>query len=71
MNEHELFSNSIYEEQTHLAERELAAFIDAVKEFFGPEQARASTEAGEAFIGHYDDRLHLPVCRNQLDQVIE
>ena len=44
MNEHELFSNSIYEEQTHLAERELAAFIGAVRELFGPEQARASTE---------------------------
>ena len=44
MNEHELFSNSIYEEQTHLAERELAAFIGAVRELFGPEQAQASTE---------------------------
>jgi hypothetical protein len=27
MNEHELFSNSIYEEQTHTAERELSSFI--------------------------------------------
>jgi hypothetical protein len=44
MNEHELFSNSIYEEQTQLAERELSAFIGAVTGLFGPEQARASTE---------------------------
>ena len=44
MNEHELFSNSAYEEQTHLAERELSAFIGAVTGLFGPEQARVSTE---------------------------
>lgn len=44
MQEHDLFSNSIYEEQTLLAERELSAFINAVTKMFGPEQARASTE---------------------------
>lgn len=44
MNEHDSFSNSIYEEQTHLAERELSAFISAVTQMFGPEQARVSTE---------------------------
>jgi hypothetical protein len=44
MNEHDSFSNSIYEEQTHLAERELSAFISAVTQMFGTEQARASTE---------------------------
>jgi hypothetical protein len=44
MNEHESFSNSIYDEQAHLAERELSAFIIAVTERFGPEQARASTQ---------------------------
>jgi hypothetical protein len=44
MNKQELFSNSIYEEQTHLAERELSAFIKAVTELFGPEQARSATE---------------------------
>ena len=44
MNEHELFSNSIYEEEAHLAERELSAFIGAVTALFGPEQARASAE---------------------------
>ena len=42
MNEHELFSNSIYDEQAHLAERELSAFIGAVTGLFGPEQARLS-----------------------------
>ena len=42
--DHGLFSNSIYEEQTLLAERELSAFIVAVTGLFGSEQARASTE---------------------------
>jgi hypothetical protein len=44
MNEHESFSNSIYDEQSQLAERELSAFIVAVTERFGPEQARVSTQ---------------------------
>ena len=34
--------NSIYEEQARLAERELSAFIAAVTELYGPEQARLS-----------------------------
>ncbi len=38
------FSNSIYAAETHEAERELSAFIGAVTELFGPEQARVSTE---------------------------
>ena len=38
------FPNSTYENQTHLAERELAAFVRAVTESFGPEQARFSAE---------------------------
>ena len=38
----EPFSDLIYEEQTHLAERELAAFLGAVTDLFGPEQARLS-----------------------------
>src|SRR5277367_5359724 len=42
MSEHESFSNSIYEEQTRDAERELSAFIRAVTKSFGPEQARVS-----------------------------
>ena len=36
--------DSIYEEQVHLAERELAAFVSAVSELFGPEQARRAAE---------------------------
>ena len=44
MNEHESFSDTIYEEQTHLAERELSAFIGAVTKVYGPEQARLSAE---------------------------
>jgi hypothetical protein len=38
------FSSLIYEEQTHIAERELSAFISAVTELFGPDQARLSAE---------------------------
>jgi hypothetical protein len=44
MNEHEAFSDLIYEEQTHRAERELSAFIAAVTELYDPEQARRSAE---------------------------
>jgi len=44
MNNYELFSNSIYEEQTYLAERELSAFIAAVLKQYGPGQAKLSQE---------------------------
>lgn len=44
MNGHASFSDSIYEEQTHLAERELSSFIAAVTKLYGPEQARLSAE---------------------------
>ena len=44
MSEHEAFSDSIYEEQTHLAERELSSFIAAVTELYGAEQGRLSAE---------------------------
>ena len=44
MNEHEAFSNSLYEEQTQLAERELLSFIAAVTKLYGPEQATRSAE---------------------------
>lgn len=44
MYELEPFSNLIYEEQTHLAERELSAFICAVTKLYGPKQARFSAE---------------------------
>ena len=40
MNKHESFSDSIYEEQSHVAERELFSFIAAVTELYGPEQAK-------------------------------
>jgi Cytochrome P460 len=42
MNKDESFDNLTYAKQVHLAERELASFIGAVKELFGPEQARLS-----------------------------
>ena len=42
VDEHQLFSDSIYEEQTLLAERELSSFMRAVRELYGPEQAGLS-----------------------------
>jgi len=44
MSEHEAFSDSIYEEQTHQAERELSSFIAAVTELYGPEEAKLLAE---------------------------
>jgi hypothetical protein len=38
------FADSIYEEQTHLAEDELSSFIAAVKASYGQEQAKLSAE---------------------------
>lgn len=40
----ELFSDSTYADQVHLAEGELSAFIRAVTELFGSKQAKFSTE---------------------------
>jgi hypothetical protein len=42
MNSDKSFDNSACADQINLAERELASFIGAVKELFGPEQARLS-----------------------------
>ena len=42
MSSGETFDNSTYADQMHLAERELASFIDAVRELFGREQAQLS-----------------------------
>jgi hypothetical protein len=42
MNSGESFDNSSYAYQMRLAERELASFIRAVTELFGPKQARLS-----------------------------
>jgi hypothetical protein len=44
MNDHESFSTLISEEPTHLAERELSAFVATVTELYGPEQASLSGE---------------------------
>lgn len=44
MNERDTFSDLIYEQQTHLAELELASYIAAVTESYGPAQARSAAE---------------------------
>src|SRR5579864_7129463 len=44
MTQSESFFSSLYTDQTHLAERELSAFIAAVAELFGANQARISAE---------------------------
>jgi hypothetical protein len=44
MTQSESLSNSLYTDQMHLAERELSAFIAAVAELFGADQARMSVE---------------------------
>ena len=44
MNKDESFDNLTYANQVHLAECELASFIGAVKELFGPEQALLSAD---------------------------
>src|ERR1019366_2449047 len=44
MNTEESFSNSTYTDEMHVAERELSAFIGAVTQLFGPEQARLAAE---------------------------
>jgi hypothetical protein len=44
MNDRESFSNSTYEEQAHLAERELSSFMAAVTKLFGPEEAKVAAD---------------------------
>jgi hypothetical protein len=44
MKQSESFSNSSRTDEIHLAERELSAFIAAVADSFGVEQARVSAE---------------------------
>jgi len=44
MKNEESFCNSTYAEQMRIAEHELSAFIGAVTQLFGPEQAGLSTE---------------------------
>jgi hypothetical protein len=38
------FSNGLYTQQMHLAERELSAFVTAVRASYGPEEAEHSAE---------------------------
>ncbi len=44
MNDRESFANSTYDEQTHLAGRELSSFVAAVTKLFGPDEARVAAE---------------------------
>ncbi len=44
MNEPDPFSDSIYEEQMQLADRELSSFIAAVTALYGPAQAKLSAK---------------------------
>jgi hypothetical protein len=44
MDKEESFGKSTCEDQVNMAERELSAFMQAVTELFGPEQARLSAE---------------------------
>ena len=44
MNSQEQFCNSTYADQMHIAERELSAFIRAVTQLFGSEEAKLSAE---------------------------
>ena len=44
MNPDQSFDDLNYADQIHMAERELASFIWAVRELFGPEQALLSSE---------------------------
>jgi len=44
MNDRESFSDATYEEQTHLAERELSSFVAAVTRLFGADEARVAGE---------------------------
>ena len=44
MHSDESFDSSPCADQIHLAERELASFIGAITELFGPEQARLSAD---------------------------
>jgi hypothetical protein len=44
MDTKEFFCNSVYADEVRKAERELFAFINAIEELFGPEQAKLSEE---------------------------
>ncbi|HEY2234409.1 MAG TPA: hypothetical protein VGK01_13130 [Candidatus Angelobacter sp.] len=63
MNTDELFPDSICEEETRIAERELSSFIAAVTELYGPEQARI---AGKEWLNESElmDNPPLSTSRN-------
>jgi hypothetical protein len=44
MYEREVFSDAVYDEESHVAERELSSFITAVTQLYGPEQARLAAQ---------------------------
>ena len=44
MNDRVSFSNETYEEQAHLAERELSSFVAAVTKLFGPDEAKVAAD---------------------------
>jgi hypothetical protein len=44
MNDSESFSNSTYEGQAHMAERELSSFVAAVTKLFGPDEAKVAAD---------------------------
>jgi hypothetical protein len=44
MTQSESFSDWLYTDQLHLAERELSAFVAAVRASYGPEEAELSAE---------------------------
>ena len=61
MNTEESFSNATYVDQMHIAEGELSAFISAVTQLFGPEQARLAAEDWLDESELADSRLDLQV----------
>ena len=58
----ETTTNSIYEEQTCLAERELSSFIAAVTALYGPEQAKLSETD---WLEEFELMDSLPLSSNQ------
>jgi len=72
MNSQERSSNSTCDEKMHIPERELFAFICAVEQLFGPEQARLSMEDWLAELERMDGLLDQVVigerCRLQRRQ---
>lgn len=49
------FSSSLYDDEMHLAECELSAFINSVAALYGPEQSRLSAEDWLDELEHMDN----------------